>query len=155
MHFADISVQIHWGSQISKPELFWHSDAENSLLHLGLSVKGSRLLHSMRAITSTGAVREVLAPQQAGAAYLASSTLMNHAPSYPATSFQERIIALQARFLYTTEELKFFRAQATPESWAALSGILAEVLSTCELYQPTIANVDAVINERKASPSTQ
>lgn len=145
MHFADISVQMHWGSQISSTELFWHSDAENSLLHMGLSIKGTRLLHSMRSLTPTGTVRQVTEPQTEGAVYLASSTLMNHAPSYPAVNFNERIIAIQSRFLYTTEELKHFRQQATPESWSSLAAILAEVLSTTELHQPTIDDVDDAV----------
>ena len=150
MHFSDISVQVHWGSAIKKQELFWHSDAENSLLHLGISVKGSRILHSMRATTPTGQVTEVLETQNSGDFYLSSSALMNHAPEYPlASGYKDRIIAIQARFLYTTEELKAFRAQATPEGWASLSHILAEVLSAADIRSPQMTDVEAIIKERK------
>ena len=38
-------------------ELFWHNDAENSLLHLGISISGTRILHSKRANTESGYIK--------------------------------------------------------------------------------------------------
>jgi hypothetical protein len=151
-HFADLSVQIHWGSHIKGPELFWHSDAENSLLHFCVTVSGKRILHSMRSLTVAGEVREVLEDVSAGDMYLATSTFMNHAPEYPAVSFDNRIAAIQARFIYTTEELKAFRASGGPDSpaWRDLTKIITEQLSIAKLEVPSTALIDRIIAERRA-----
>ena len=151
-HFADLSVQIHWGSHIKGPELFWHSDAENSLLHFCVTVSGKRILHSMRSLTVAGDVREVLEDVSAGDMYLATSTFMNHAPEYPPVTFDNRIAAIQARFIYTTEELKAFRASGGPESpaWRDLAKIITEQLSIAKLVVPSTALIDRIIAERRS-----
>ena len=82
-HFGDLSVQIHYGTAISHDQLFWHSDAENSLLHLCLTVRGRRWLHSKRAASAEEMVQEVLEEQSPGSLYLSTSALINHAPEYP------------------------------------------------------------------------
>jgi hypothetical protein len=156
MHFSDLSVQIHWGSHIGKQthgdELFWHSDAENSLLHFCVTIRGSRTLHSMRALTEEGKVREVLEEQRPGDMYLSSSALMRHAPEYPATfGYGERIAAIQARFLYLTEELKAFRQTVGGDmsGWTSLTHILADTLSTAKIVSPSIAHIDDILKERR------
>lgn len=140
--FGDLSVQLHVGSAIRDDELFWHSDAENSLLHLGLSIRGSRILHSKRAKTQMGEVDEVLEEQTAGDVYLSSSSLMNHAPEYPFSSWDDRIIAMQARILYTTTDLKLFRALKTDEAWEAMASVLAASLQNVQLNIPTISQIE-------------
>lgn len=82
-HFSDLSIQIHYGTAINNEQLFWHSDAENSLVHLGLTVRGKRVLHSKRAEHPDALVEEVTEEQRPGSLYLSTSTLMNHAPEYP------------------------------------------------------------------------
>jgi len=81
--FGDLSIQVHYGTAIGGDELFWHSDAENSLIHLGLSIRGNRVLHSKRAEKPDEMVKELMEQQTAGDVYLSTSTLVNHAPSYP------------------------------------------------------------------------
>lgn len=146
--FSDISVQLHYGSHIHGNQLFWHSDAENSLLHFGLTLSGYRILHSKRAKAETAAdITEVLEDQLPGTVYLSSSTLMNHAPEYPANTWEERIIAMQARIMYTTAQLKQFRAVRTDESWAALTRTLSETLSQATLNLPTVDDIQTVLSE--------
>ena len=82
-YFSDLSIQIHYGTAINDDQLFWHSDAENSLIHLGLTVRGRRVLHSKRAEYPDALVAEVTEDQRPGSLYLSTSTLMNHAPEYP------------------------------------------------------------------------
>jgi hypothetical protein len=43
--FSDLSVQIHYGDEISNENLAWHRDALNSFLHMALSIKSNRALH--------------------------------------------------------------------------------------------------------------
>ena len=147
LHFADLSVQMHYGSKILGDELFWHSDAENSLLHLGITVRGERILHTLRSKTINGHVEDILIPMTAGDVYVSSSTLMNHAPEYPDVNWDTRIVAIQSRFLYTNEELKNFRAKRNDESWKALTEILADSLSKLQLKLPSMRDVDIVMDE--------
>eukprot|EP00597_Dinobryon_sp_UTEXLB2267_P013890 CAMPEP_0170126140 /NCGR_PEP_ID=MMETSP0020_2-20130122/19483_1 /TAXON_ID=98059 /ORGANISM="Dinobryon sp., Strain UTEXLB2267" /LENGTH=271 /DNA_ID=CAMNT_0010358983 /DNA_START=284 /DNA_END=1099 /DNA_ORIENTATION=- len=144
-HFGDLSIQVHYGTAIGGDELFWHSDAENSLLHLGLSIRGDRVLHSKRAEKPDEMVKELLEPQSAGDVYLSTSTLINHAPSYPEVEWEHRIIALQARILYSSTQLRSFRERNTPESWRSLTTILTSELSTLDLKVPTLQQVQAVM----------
>ena len=146
LHFADLSVQVHYGSQIYKEQLFWHIDAENSLLHFGITVHGRRILHSKRAKVINGAVTEILEEQLPGDTYISSSALMNHAPEYPVSTWNaSRIIAIQSRFLYTTSQLKLMRQIKTADSWIALTNIIADVLSRSELKLPSVAYIDNVL----------
>ena len=62
--FADLSIQIHFGEgNEAKFRNAWHSDAENSLIHLAITLRGNRTLHSKRSANSTGNVKEILEPQ--------------------------------------------------------------------------------------------
>lgn len=151
LHFGDLSVQLHFGSAIRGDELFWHSDAENSLLHLGISIRGTRILHSKRASTESGDVFDILEQQNPGDVYLSSSTLVNHAPEYPAVLVQhwdDRIIAVQARLLYTSLALKAFRDRRTPASWEALTDVLSKVLASAKIAVPSMSQIDLVLEER-------
>ena len=50
-HFGDLSVQIHYGvgnEQKLKPGQAWQTDAKKSLLHLAVTLRGERVLHSRR-----------------------------------------------------------------------------------------------------------
>ncbi|EJK44185.1 hypothetical protein THAOC_37297, partial [Thalassiosira oceanica] len=97
-HFADLSVQIHYGEG-NRPKLVsgaaWHADAENSLLHLALTLRGERKLHTRR--NRLASVRggklspaEVVEGQSPGDLYLTSSTLVRHAPEFRTTTYEER-----------------------------------------------------------------
>lgn len=145
--FSDISVQLHYGSKIKGDELFWHSDAENSLLHLGITIHGRRMLHMKFADSPKGIVTEHLEEQNPRDIYFSSSTLMNHAPEYPDTTWESRIIALQSRILYTTSELKGFRAKRTEASWRSLTSILSTILSSNDLFMPSESDIETVMHE--------
>ncbi len=149
LHFGDLSVQIHFGSAIRGDELFWHADAENSLIHFGMSVRGHRILHAKRASSPTGDVVDCLEEQNAGDVYLSASTLVNHAPEFPACTYDTRIIALHTRILYETSELKAFRAQRTATGWSALVRILADVFSSFELALPSSRHIDQIMERFK------
>lgn len=128
-------------------ELFWHNDAENSLLHFGMSMSGTRILHSKRAKTPSGIPADVLDTQYPGDVYLSSSTLVNHAPEYPNTNWNQRIIAIQARILYNTTDLQLFRNIHSEEGWIELTNIIANTLSSSILLIPTLSDIQEVMKE--------
>lgn len=114
-----------------------------------MTIGGYRILHSKRAATPTGEVKELLENQTAGTVYLSSSTLMNHAPEYPSCAWNNRIIAIQARMMYNTTELKYFRSLRTDKSWEALTDVLSSVLARMELKLPTINEISIILDEMK------
>ena len=101
-----------------------------------------------------GKVKEILEEQAPGGWYLSSSALINHAPEYPATDgYANRIAAIQARFIYLTEDLKAFRASVGDGAgWSNLVKILSETLSTSSVASPSVALVDSILNERRNDP---
>ena len=146
--FGDLSVQIHYGEGNDKRfGQGWHVDAENSLLHLAVTFRGSRILHSKRCREDHGLADEILEPQHAGDVYLTSSALMVHAPKFFSTSFEDRVIAVHARILYTTAELQQFRKYKTEESWTSLTSILAEHLSRADVKLPNLRQVQMIANK--------
>jgi hypothetical protein len=168
-HFGDLSVQIHYGKG-NQDKLAsgraWHTDAANSLLHLAVTLRGHRTLHSKRrrgevssdTTTDSFGLRrephqrrnpeEVLEDQRPGSVYLSSSTLMTHAPEFFDTSHESRSIAIHARLLYTSREVNRFYEVRTPESWAAMTKVLAEALSHARLRVPTLAQVESTLVEQ-------
>lgn len=154
VHFGDLSIQIHYGKgNEAKLEsgAAWHTDAENSLLHLAITLRGSRVLHSRRTRGRDAALRkptqasqtpkEVLERQNPADVYLSSSTLMRHAPQFFDTDYSERVIAIHARILYTTAEIDHFRSVRTKKSWDKLTSVLANVLVAADLQMPSLAQV--------------
>lgn len=154
-HFGDLSIQIHYGKgneQKLKSGVAWHQDAENSLLHLAVTLRGERVLHSkriqrdannLRPVEKNERPKEILETQQQGDVYLSSSTLMQHAPQFFDTDYATRVIAIHARILYTSEEVNYFRKVRTEESWDKLTNILAETLAAADLKVPSLAKVEA------------
>ena len=155
-HFGDLSIQIHYGSgneQKLTSGVAWHTDAANSLLHLAVTLRGHRVLHSRRIQPSNDStirrpVRgqqpvEVLEKQQPGGVYLSSSTLMRHAPQFFDTDYEARSIAIHARFLYTSEEVNKFYHIRTNESWDKMTNVLASTLSTADVQIPSLAQVES------------
>ena len=149
-HFGDLSIQIHYGvgnEQKLKSGQAWHTDAENSLLHLALTLRGERVLHSRRIRKDNNNLRlasklpEVLDRQTPGTVYLSSSTLMQHAPQFFDADHSTRVIAIHARILYTSEDVEHFRKVRTKISWEKLTNILACTLAAADLRVPTLAQV--------------
>lgn len=162
-HFGDLSIQIHYGdgneSKLTSG-VAWHRDAENSLLHLAVTLRGERVLHSKRirrrdagannnSLRPPGKPREqqveVLERQKQGDVYLSSSTLVNHAPQFFDTDYASRVIAIHARILYTSAEVNHFREIRTRQSWDKLTSILANTLAAADLRVPTLAQVETYL----------
>jgi hypothetical protein len=145
---GDLSIQIHYGK--GNDETFknaWHTDALNSLLHFAITIKGNRVLHSFRSNSSNSIPIEILETQEPGSIYLSSSTLMKHAPKFSNTNYDTRVIAIHARILYTTEEMKSFTSNITDSGWYSLTSIIANTLATSNIIYPNIHQVNDVYND--------
>lgn len=146
--FGDLSIQIHYGK--GNEETFpnaWHTDAENSLLHLAVTVRGTRLLHSRRSAIDTGDTHIVMEPQHPGDVYLSSSTLMLHAPKFFNTTYDERVVAIHARVLYTSEEVAHFRSVRTSTGWSRLAWIIASNIVNNDIRVPNIHEINSIQRE--------
>ena len=156
-HFGDLSVQIHYGSSNEQKLVSgqaWHTDAANSLLHLAVTLRGERVLHSKRIQppSTDSTIRrpirgqqpvEVLEKQNPGDAYLSSSTLMRHAPQFFDTDYESRSIAIHARFLYTSADVNKFYNVRTNDSWDKMTNVLADTLSIADIQIPSLAQVES------------
>jgi hypothetical protein len=148
--WADLALQTHYGAD--EPGI-WHSDGANSLLHLAVSVRGTRALLSVDDGRHTRAAprRAELAP---GSAYLTAPALFPHAVEYVgARTHGDRILAVQARFLASGDEfdaLEGARRGATAE-WAAIAGAISGALTAAGgLRLPSLAAVRAALAELRA-----
>ena len=155
-HFSDLSVQIHYGTGNEQKLISgqaWHTDAANSLLHLAVTLRGHRTLHSKRIKPSDDSslrhpIRgqqpvEILEKQQPGDVYLSSSTLMRHAPQFFDTDHDSRSIAIHARFMYTSVDVNKFYRVKTNESWDKMINVLANTLSHADLRLPSLPQVES------------
>jgi hypothetical protein len=105
------STQVHYGQEVGASSVGWHADAPNSFLHLALSLRGTRALHSQLAAeadtprASTDAATAAVHWLPQGCAYLSSPWAFVHGVQYPACSFEDRVVAVQCRFLLTDAAL--------------------------------------------------
>mmetsp|Transcript_28946 Transcript_28946/g.67013 ORF Transcript_28946/g.67013 Transcript_28946/m.67013 type:complete len:310 (+) Transcript_28946:56-985(+) len=105
-NLADVAVQIHFGDTIEGEDLGWHRDAVNSVLHMAVSLRGRRALHSYQASSPTGGLEHVVNWQEPGQVYISSPWAFMHAVEYPSASWDDRVVAMQCRFLMKTDDLR-------------------------------------------------
>ena len=134
-------MQTHYGAD--EPGV-WHSDSANSLLHMAVSVRGVRSLLSM---DDDGHTRSCLLPP--GSVYLTSPALFPHAVEYAnAPSHDERILAVQARFLTSRDEIEVLEEarRGAPEEWRAVAEAISEALAAAGgLKLPSMADVEEAL----------
>ena len=163
-HFGDLSIQIHYGTgneQKLTSGAAWHTDAENSLLHLAVTLRGNRVLHSKRlqmqqqSNSTTTLLRqsprnqvpvELLERQTPRDVYLSSSTLIRHAPQFFDTDYANRVIAIHARILYTSADVNHFRKVRTKDGWEKLTNVLANTLAAANIQIPSLAQVESSLS---------
>lgn len=143
--FNDLAVQLHFGEEVSGEDLGWHRDGFNSLLHLAVSVRGHRALHTMR--LQDGDIKrnvDVVDWQQPGCCYLASPTFVQHCPEYPESTFENRIIAIQARLLACDPaDLDFFsKCSDDLSDLKLLSQVIAESMIKFPMTLPTMSQIE-------------
>ncbi len=153
--WADLAMQTHYGTD--EPGI-WHCDSANSLLHLAVSVRGTRALLSMDDDGHTrGSPRRAVLPP--GSMYLTSPALFPHAVEYAnAPVHNERILAVQARFLASLEEIQVLEAvrRGAAEEWEAIAEAFSAALAAAGgLKLPSMVEVQAALaGLAAASPSS-
>lgn len=156
-HFADLSVQVHWGEEVPSQDVGWHVDGANSFLHMALGLQGQRALHARRRLVRRGQADdepEVLW-QSEGDAYVSVPCAYAHAVEYPQVTWQNRIVAVQCRLLLTEDE--FFgveqldndpRGGTAAMVYARLARLSKE--PSGELVMPDVDAIRAVLAEMPA-----
>eukprot|EP00927_Polykrikos_kofoidii_P039947 TRINITY_DN34229_c0_g1_i1.p1 TRINITY_DN34229_c0_g1~~TRINITY_DN34229_c0_g1_i1.p1 ORF type:complete len:295 (-),score=29.07 TRINITY_DN34229_c0_g1_i1:113-997(-) len=147
-HFADLSVQIHWGDDVPSTDVMWHIDACNSLLHLAIGLQGQRALLTRH--VQHGENTEVRW-QREGAVYVSSPACFPHAVEYPATDWAGRVVAVQCRLHLTNDELSGFHGgvDADPKGMTAAT-IFKHLSATGCIRMPGLQEVQAVQRELEA-----
>eukprot|EP00747_Dinoflagellata_sp_TGD_P164257 gnl/TRDRNA2_/TRDRNA2_183945_c0_seq1.p1 gnl/TRDRNA2_/TRDRNA2_183945_c0~~gnl/TRDRNA2_/TRDRNA2_183945_c0_seq1.p1 ORF type:complete len:328 (+),score=49.17 gnl/TRDRNA2_/TRDRNA2_183945_c0_seq1:18-1001(+) len=104
-HFADLSVQVHWGDAVPAEHAAWHYDAANSFLHLALSLQGRRALHAHRGPASVRDKSSEIFWQEERDLYVSAPCSFVHAVEYPQADWDGRVVAVQCRLLLSADEL--------------------------------------------------
>ncbi|CAJ1401002.1 unnamed protein product [Effrenium voratum] len=154
-HFADLSIQIHWGEEVLAEEAMWHVDAANSFLHMAVGLQGRRALHAKRARRRTAKTAAERLWQEPGASYVGSPCCYPHAVEYPEVTWDRRIVAVQCRLLLTEEEMFGDRQNLSllldtdPEGNTA--SIVFRQTEAWPFRLPGLAEVQAVMKEMELS----
>ena len=155
--FGSVAVQFHAGRPVQGSSMNWHHDNANSLLHLAVGIRGTRLLHSLRRplgqTNKVDVIPERVDTLKPGDVYVSSPTLFDHAVEYPhAASWKDGVIAIQCRFLLTEEENEYLlqlvrksqqNAHASPSFWR----VWAEAIHGLANHRllPSLAQVQAIV----------
>jgi hypothetical protein len=115
---------------------------------MATSVRGYRALHSRKRPNNldpeSTEYRDVQAP---GNVYVTSPCFFPHAVHYPQCDWEERVIAIQARFLLepaqrqALDKTRDGSVEATAH-WLALSLVLA----TCVFQLPDLASIERILS---------
>ena len=97
LHLSDLAMQFHWGDPVEKYDIGWHVDGTNSALHMAISILGRRALHLSRKEDG-----HTVHWQNPGDFYIGTPFTVLHAVEYPENTFETRVFAIQARFLFPT-----------------------------------------------------
>jgi len=147
---SDLAVQISHGDAQGHPNIPLHLDNVNSLLHMAISLKGSRTLligypddrHSV----------QFSLDQSAGCVYLTTPWAFRHGVNWPAQAWEDRAIAVQCRTLMTVEENKQVFSQISGRE-EELASCVADVLEQHNLLIPTVKEVmtmsESLLREEK------
>lgn len=172
-HFGDLSSQIHFGDEVPPERANFHNDGPNSALHVALSIRGHRSLFwkgskdvafrnevNVYSANPSGYCTHE-AKQRPGSVYLSSPFIVSHGVGYTQSSWDERIIAVQCRCLFTREEFNNMK-QASEHDWITTMETVSACLgkkkkndgnnntagSGCYVFRlPTLAEVQQVFEE--------
>lgn len=147
--FSDIAVQIHFGQDITNgiQNEGYHNDSVNSILHLALSVRGTRSLNSKRWHRNRNLKKSpqvFIDKQTAGCFYLSSPTFFPHTVEYfDAPNYGSRIVAVQSRFLLLSDDLVQMRLlrSESDANWIEMAAIIAQTLREAPFLFPTLEEV--------------
>jgi hypothetical protein len=138
--FADLAVQIHFGDEVNGENLAWHCDAANSLLHMALSIKSKRALH-IKSYVDLDKQENIVHWNEESSVYVSSPFAFIHAVEYPETSFENRIIAVQARLLLSRKEYCDIKFDA---DWNPVLHVISWFLNKYPLKMPQMQDIISI-----------
>lgn len=139
--FGDLAVQIHWGDAVEDQDVAWHVDANNSALHMAVSLRGRRTLQMRLCDPFALETKVVQEPQQPGDVYIGNPAAYEHGLTYAAATWEKRMVALQLRLLLTEAELRdahFLEGMA----------LVARRVSTAPFELPSLEDVRNCLSTR-------
>jgi len=152
--FGDLAIQFHYGTGVQNEHLGWHTDSTNSLLHMATAISGRRALHSHRAKKPLDEEppEEIAEWQNPGDIYLSSPALFMHSVEYPENpTWDKRIIAIQARFLFTYKDFNLIRSTRFRGgiSWKMFVTLITLSLTEAQFKVPTLEQIKKMEIELK------
>ena len=125
---GDLAIQVHCGTGVSYEHIGWHRDSINSMFHFATSIRGKRDLYSSLSDHPDSSKQQIFVDRlETPNIYISSPANFRHAVSYPEQSWEDRTIAVQARFLLTRELLNTL-GMISNEVKKQVSHIIAEAL---------------------------
>lgn len=137
---SDLAVQVSHGEAAGHPWNPLHIDNVNSVLHLAISLKGSRTLNIGYPDNHQ---TQFSLDQSSGCVYLSSPWAFRHGVRFPQQTWEERVIAVQCRTLTTVEENIQICSQIHGRE-EELASCVTDVLERHELHIPTADEVRAM-----------
>jgi len=122
-YFRDIAIQMHWGQELPVKHLRWHWDAVNSVIHMGISIRGKREVWQVNQERNSSNLQYEWVFQQEGDYYISSPHGVLHAPRYPESTWDTRIVAIMCRIYFAGEEYMTLEKNLKMESKPALNHI--------------------------------
>ena len=101
--FSDLAIQIRYGTGVKYEHVNWHVDGFNSMLHMALSLQGTRKLYAKK-VAEDNSSKVYCNTQTPGDVYLSSPAAFMHAVGHDTFKRKDRIVAVQCRILMTSEE---------------------------------------------------
>eukprot|EP00939_MAST-03C_sp_MAST-3C-sp1_P004539 g4539.t1 len=163
--FGDVAAQIHFGDSVVGNDIGWHVDAPNSTIHLAISVAGARKLHAKigtlssstsssktgddESVAATPSVSEHVLSLEAGDIYLTSPANFSHAVSYDpsSTTWEDRIIAVQARFMMTSDDLHSILGCGDTGAWFETMEAITSAMISTPFSLPTLEECVQIADE--------
>lgn len=162
--FADLAVQVHFGSE-QLP--IWHNDGLNSMLHMAVSIHGSRVVHALLDQRKPAVDRIVHQdkgvdlsqldwskvfenPQGPADVYVSSPVGYIHGVTYPQSTYATRVIAVQCRLLMDGEQYDALHSLGTREWLQLIGSHVTPILARAEVELPLFTETKAVYEEMLA-----
>ena len=142
---ADLALQVRFLPTATQG---WHIDRSNSLLHMAVSVHGSRTLLLREASQHMeGEKADMTRALRPGSVYLTSPALFRHAVQVESVPDSERVTAIQCRFLGSKQAIELVSAcqRDSPEHWLAIAQAFSTALQPQALRMPALADVTRVL----------
>jgi hypothetical protein len=146
---GDLAIQVHYGEPVQNQDIGFHTDSLNSALHFAFAVRGKRRLHSFRASSEEDSNARNFGlvhvdPQEVGDVYISSPSFFRHGVEYPESTWEDRTVAIQARFLFSEGGVR----KAFKVLGRGGEKYLAEVIAKALIGGPVLPSYEEILAAR-------